>query len=321
MGFKRGLINIPGSPTSQTSFVYHCSTGPTTIFLATSITHPQIPSKIISHHQTPATTSHHALYNTPSRQLHALSHHQRLHPPERPAPALATRTRPPPTSLNLPPSSQRPYRGHRNRHRHLATRTLIPIPAPHLPRPRHQHIPNPTHSMASPKISFSAWDVRSPPPLSLHGTFDVVHVRLLSVALGDAVKGEEIVRNISMLLKPGGWLQWEEMDMTRSIVATADPSITPIAIPRMDQAMKTGSERSLIPRLGELLSSAGGNGFCEVNKYEVDAKKEILRWSTEMHVLAVAEAAENWPAGGAIQVAMKELVTAVQKEAEMGVGH
>ncbi|KAL8989802.1 MAG: hypothetical protein Q9169_008276, partial [Polycauliona sp. 2 TL-2023] len=169
-----------------------------------------------------------------------------------------------------------------------------------------------------PNLSFSAWDVRSAPPPSFHGTFDVVHIRLLSVALGDAVKGEEVVRNISMLLKPGGWLQWEEMDMTRSIVATADPSITPIAIPRMDQAMKTGSEKSLIPRLGNLLSAKGANGFVEVTKYEIEAKKELLKWSTEMHVLAFAEAAENWPAGGAIQVAMKELVTAVQKEAEIG---
>ena len=60
-------------------------------------------------------------------------------------------------------------------------------------------------------LKFSIADVRQPLSSELHGTFDLVHVRLLVFAL----KQEDwptCVRNLKQLLKPGGWLQWEEID-------------------------------------------------------------------------------------------------------------
>ncbi|KAL8723971.1 MAG: hypothetical protein Q9181_007048 [Wetmoreana brouardii] len=52
-------------------------------------------------------------------------------------------------------------------------------------------------------------DVKCPPPETEHNRYDVVHVRLLTVAM-NSEDWEVAVRNIARLLKPGGALQWEE---------------------------------------------------------------------------------------------------------------
>ncbi|KAI1747145.1 hypothetical protein F4782DRAFT_543757 [Xylaria castorea] len=49
----------------------------------------------------------------------------------------------------------------------------------------------------------------------MHGTYDVVHARLLVTAMLPS-DWEPAVHNLSSLLKPGGFLQWEECDFISS---------------------------------------------------------------------------------------------------------
>ncbi|KAI1169039.1 S-adenosyl-L-methionine-dependent methyltransferase [Nemania serpens] len=58
-------------------------------------------------------------------------------------------------------------------------------------------------------------DAKQPLPEHLHGQYDLVHVRLLVAAMlpGD---WDTVVRNLCLLLKPGGFLQWEECDFVGS---------------------------------------------------------------------------------------------------------
>lgn len=62
-----------------------------------------------------------------------------------------------------------------------------------------------------PNITFGVMDMKQPVPEELHGKYDLVHARLLVVAL---LPGEwaGVVQNLTKLLKPGGWLQWGECD-------------------------------------------------------------------------------------------------------------
>jgi trans-aconitate methyltransferase len=60
-------------------------------------------------------------------------------------------------------------------------------------------------------MNLSVLDVKQPVPKQLHGTYDLVHVRLIIAGmLPDDWK--VVVRNLSRLLKPGGAMQWEEGD-------------------------------------------------------------------------------------------------------------
>ncbi|KAG8167483.1 hypothetical protein KVR01_003172 [Diaporthe batatas] len=60
--------------------------------------------------------------------------------------------------------------------------------------------------------SLNVLDIKQPVPVELHATYDLVHVRILVAAMlpGD---WPGVVSNVARLVKPGGWVQWEECDM------------------------------------------------------------------------------------------------------------
>lgn len=57
--------------------------------------------------------------------------------------------------------------------------------------------------------------MKKPVPQELHGKYDLVHARMLVAAV---LPGEwtAVVRNLAQLIKPGGWMQWEESDFLSS---------------------------------------------------------------------------------------------------------
>ncbi|KAI0817140.1 hypothetical protein GGR55DRAFT_619205 [Xylaria sp. FL0064] len=60
-------------------------------------------------------------------------------------------------------------------------------------------------------ISLSVLDVKQPFPEHMHEQYDLVHVRLLVTAMRPD-DWEPTVRNLSRILRPGGYIQWEECD-------------------------------------------------------------------------------------------------------------
>ncbi|KAL3470108.1 hypothetical protein BJX99DRAFT_264543 [Aspergillus californicus] len=60
-------------------------------------------------------------------------------------------------------------------------------------------------------IDFSVHDITLPFPEEHWNRYDVVHVRLLVAALEES-DYKTAVSNLSAILKPGGFLQWEELD-------------------------------------------------------------------------------------------------------------
>ena len=57
--------------------------------------------------------------------------------------------------------------------------------------------------------------VKQVPPPEIHNRFDVVHARLLTVAM-NYTDWDSAVRNLARLLKPGGALQWKECGFVRT---------------------------------------------------------------------------------------------------------
>jgi SAM-dependent methyltransferase len=62
-----------------------------------------------------------------------------------------------------------------------------------------------------PNSTFEVQDILTPFPEAFHNQFDLVHVRLLVLALRKD-QFEPAVKNVMQLLKPGGWIQWEEFE-------------------------------------------------------------------------------------------------------------
>ncbi|KAH7323189.1 methyltransferase domain-containing protein [Stachybotrys elegans] len=61
-----------------------------------------------------------------------------------------------------------------------------------------------------PNMTFQQHDILNRFPQELHGTFDLVHVRLLIFAL-KSHEWSVTIQHIMELLKPGGWIVWEEV--------------------------------------------------------------------------------------------------------------
>ncbi|KAL3472042.1 hypothetical protein BJX99DRAFT_12255 [Aspergillus californicus] len=62
-------------------------------------------------------------------------------------------------------------------------------------------------------IELSVQDVLKPFPSEHHNRYDLVHVRLLVAAITQS-QTEAAVSNLMTILKPGGYLQWIEVDFT-----------------------------------------------------------------------------------------------------------
>lgn len=58
-------------------------------------------------------------------------------------------------------------------------------------------------------------NVKEPLPTEYHGQFDVVYIRYLNAAMRPH-DWKTVTRNVSQLLKPGGWLQWIEGDFCQA---------------------------------------------------------------------------------------------------------
>ncbi|KAK6219956.1 methyltransferase domain-containing protein [Colletotrichum tabaci] len=81
------------------------------------------------------------------------------------------------------------------------------------PRPPTPPIPPPPSSPPlrpeQPRLDFLEQNVLERFPPELQGTFDLVHVRLLALGL-KAGDWDVVLANLYDLLKPGGWLLWED---------------------------------------------------------------------------------------------------------------
>lgn len=60
-------------------------------------------------------------------------------------------------------------------------------------------------------MTMNILDVKEPVPEKLWGKYDLVHVRLLAAGMRPD-EWAPAVMNVAKLLKPGGWLHWEECD-------------------------------------------------------------------------------------------------------------
>ncbi|KAL9089908.1 MAG: hypothetical protein Q9159_002265 [Coniocarpon cinnabarinum] len=70
-----------------------------------------------------------------------------------------------------------------------------------------------------PSVRFHEWNFFDAPPPQFIEAFDVVHIRLITFVIKDN-NPMPVLENICQLLKPGGCLQWDEVDNMRSCVQT-----------------------------------------------------------------------------------------------------
>ncbi|RYP82305.1 hypothetical protein DL769_001707 [Monosporascus sp. CRB-8-3] len=60
-------------------------------------------------------------------------------------------------------------------------------------------------------VTMRHWNIRDPVPEGLVEKYDIVHIRYLCLVLSDE-EVPSVLQNVARLIKPGGYLQWGELD-------------------------------------------------------------------------------------------------------------
>ncbi|KAH8705049.1 putative LaeA-like methyltransferase [Talaromyces proteolyticus] len=137
-------------------------------------------------------------------------------------------------------------------------------------------------------INYSLHDCLKPFPVEHHNRYDLVHVRLLVAAIKET-EFKLIVANLKPLLKRGGYLQWEDLDL-KSFLTSHEPkydSFPTIQTLRLCIETQIGYDAS--PHVPETVADAAReNGFADVihilynTKDRPEMAEQVLNWVSKV---------------------------------------
>lgn len=146
-------------------------------------------------------------------------------------------------------------------------------------------------------VELRTLDVLSTPlPQELVGAFDVVHVRAFnSIIVNSNIT--PLLTAVLSLLKPGGWLQWEETKADRFLVQSPSSEITSTACDTISRILKmSGEARGMYPGFIEHLDKGlADHGFHEVHMTRTKKREQDYKAWTEDYLMVFEELWVQFP--------------------------
>ncbi|KAI1640298.1 hypothetical protein F4809DRAFT_637697 [Biscogniauxia mediterranea] len=143
-------------------------------------------------------------------------------------------------------------------------------------------------------LEFSVSDLLLDPPPEFLGKFDVVHVRLILSVVGSG-SPKPVINHIKKLLKPGGYIQWDELDpINHYDVLTPSAEIGAPHMEATFQRVKEKADWSWIAMLCEALKD---EGFEEPIQMCYTPSPETMRAWTCNELCTAEELSWNWGGG------------------------
>lgn len=147
-------------------------------------------------------------------------------------------------------------------------------------------------------LSLGLYDLLEDVPSDLVGTFDFVHVRLLLCA-GPAVDKSVFFAKFRSLLKPGGWLQWDDLAFPNVVVCETS-STSGIqtrsleSLPWMYSIQGTylgmQSKAGWVHQFEKTAAAVGG--FDNAARFEIPLRPHLLQLETELTLTVFTELAD-----------------------------
>ena len=167
-------------------------------------------------------------------------------------------------------------------------------------------------------VTFSAWNMFNPPPAHLVGTYDIVHIRLVTLVIENK-DPVSTIRNLAALLKPNGYIQWDEIDLSETTVAHAEGPMGKMdAVRKMDALMKGHGSHEWILKLPESMTD---NGFEGAKLWRVKPNMALVKHYTDCHTLSFAEIASKMPDSSDRKREFQRMVQDVGEETKRGAVH
>lgn len=146
-------------------------------------------------------------------------------------------------------------------------------------------------------VKFEVLDARKSVPAHLCGHFDVVHCRLI---LGAVRNGDPsaFMKTFVNLLKPGGWLQWDEVNVNKMTIYSSNKSDSKwetILMNLAERARQEGAKFKWILERSQILEGWGFSNVVEVKGG--DAKPELRRFWSDNEIAVLGEIASTAGSG------------------------
>ncbi|KAI0179704.1 S-adenosyl-L-methionine-dependent methyltransferase [Hypoxylon sp. FL1284] len=148
-----------------------------------------------------------------------------------------------------------------------------------------------------PSVTLKKLDVLERPlPEDMVGAYDVVHVRAFASIIHKS-NLTPLLSTALALLKPGGWLQWEEARVDAYLVDAPTPETSTSACETIVRVLQAGGEArgSTFEWLGQLDRGLSEHGFAEVRVRGADTRPQDWKAWTEDYLIVWEELAVFFP--------------------------
>ena len=162
-------------------------------------------------------------------------------------------------------------------------------------------------------IELHEWNLFNAPRVDMLACYDVVHTRLIFTVV-EKEDPRPIIRNLLRMLKPGGYLQWDELDVEHSFLLRADAGAE---APAMDQMLSILTQRGKwVSRLPQSLEDCG---FEDARLWNFEERESLAKAFFDNNLAKDEEMAENALKGTEEGERLLHMVTGMYKESMGGV--
>ncbi|KAI2621224.1 hypothetical protein GGR54DRAFT_647264 [Hypoxylon sp. NC1633] len=140
-------------------------------------------------------------------------------------------------------------------------------------------------------VTLKKLDILSRPlPQEMIGAYDIVHVRAFASIVASS-NATPLLTTVTALLKPGGWLQWEESWADGFLIDSPSPDISKSTCDTIAQMLKAAAEArglkfDFTSGMDRILTE---HGFDNVYKAETDVLKQDLKGWTDDNLMVWEE--------------------------------
>lgn len=165
-------------------------------------------------------------------------------------------------------------------------------------------------------INMRVWNIFEDVPEDLVGQYDIVHVRLLLLVVTNA-NAVSVLQRLARLLKPGGYLQWEELSGFEHRVATVNPTIQTTAFQEMHKIMDGHGRLEWILQLPTSMSE---NGFEDTAIHQYLDGMDLAKAHSDMLLIMLEEfgAGIAKSKGEGEGTKMQQLIERIHQESQKG---
>ncbi|KAK2750319.1 hypothetical protein FQN57_003799 [Myotisia sp. PD_48] len=177
----------------------------------------------------------------------------------------------------------------------------------------------PSRQWCPSNVTLRQWNIFDEVPEELIGKYDIVHLRLLILVVENS-DPRPIIRKAFKMLKPGGYIQWDDLNYPDTHVRTAGSfsSMQTTAFDSLREFVYSNGRHDWVLQLPQILMS---EGFENARQFHFSDRDDLAKANGDQHLLTMEEFATSLAGSGNHEDSDKifQLIEDVYQESQAGV--